>query len=502
MKEKSIIKMLQHEGVQKLHVIVARALSGLNEAAEIYNSRAEIGLGICDMFCLYVFGSVDVLQTLRNRVFAALPDVAMRQQVSRWRCILFGLLAIAGLCSASERSGEDRPLVLYELLNSASHFYPSLKTARFEARAADEDAKAVSLQRWPTATVTAESQTGNQRVYPTNVLQVQQTIWDFGRLTARISEAEAAADVSLLNVYLHQQDLFLQIIAGWQSMQTARERIKVAEITIDRLKAYQAQMRRRVEAEASSRIDLELVDARLLQTQVELAAAETTLQVALTRLEQLSGLERLRSRVGSAPAIPNLKETLTFTHVVNVSDWRLVASEGPLVARARAQLRQAQSKLDSKKSETWPQLYVRTYKPLSAIPNSTDTSMTAFVGMSYTPGAGLSTFAEAQALGTRLEGAQLAVESALLEMQQTLQSDREEYINARLRIEVLEKSVIGAELVLASYKRQFEAGKKTWLDLLNAVRELAQNQYGLADAQGSMLGAMYRLQLRMGEQLQ
>ena len=84
-------------------------------------------------------------------------------------------------------------------------------------------------------------------------------------------------------------------------------------------------------------------------------------------------------------------------------------------------------------------------------------------------------------------------------MQQALQSDNEEYVNARLRIAALEKSVEGSDLVLASYKRQFEAGKKTWLDLLNAARELAQNQYSLADAQASMLGAMHRLQLRMGE---
>jgi adhesin transport system outer membrane protein len=406
------------------------------------------------------------------------------------------------LLPASAQTNTASPLTLYEVLDNASYFYPSLRAARFEARAATEDTKAVRLQRWPTATVTTESQTGNLRSYPTSVVQVQQTVWDFGRLSARIAEAEAAADVSLLNVYLQQQDLFLQIISAWQNMQAGRERVKVAESTLDRLKAYQAQMRRRVEAEASPRIDLELVDARLLQTEVELTTAKTSLQVAITRLEQLSGLERLQHRVNNASPIPSLKETLSFTSTVNATDWLYIASEGPLVAKARAQLRQAKNKLEGKKSEAWPQLYVRTYKPLSTIPSSTDTAMTAFVGLSYTPGAGLSTFAEAQALGTRLSGAQLSVESALLEMQQTLQSDREEYINSRLRIAALEKAVQGSELVLASYKRQFEAGKKTWLDLLNAVRELAQNQYSLADAQSTMLGAMARLQLRMGEHLQ
>lgn len=395
-----------------------------------------------------------------------------------------------------------RQLTLYEVLDSASNFYPSLRAARFEARASSEDTTAVRLQRWPTVTVTSETNTGNARSYPTQAVQVQQTLWDFGRLSARIAEAEAAADISLLNVYLQQQDLFLQIIAAWQNMQAGRARVQVAENTLERLYAYQAQMRRRVEAEASARIDLELIDARLLQTEVELTSARTALQVAVTRLEQLSGLEQLKHRVYTAASMPGLGDTLEFTRVVKNTDWLVVAMEGPLVAKARAQLRQTQQRFNSKKSEAWPQVYARAYKPMNTIPSSHDTSPTAFIGLSYTPGAGLSTLAEARAMGTRISGAQMSVESALLEMQQTLQSDNEEYVNARLRIAALEKSVESSDLVLTSYKRQFEAGKKTWLDLLNAVRELAQNQYGLADAQATMLGAMHRLQLRMGEQPQ
>lgn len=315
--------------------------------------------------------------------------------------------------SASAQTYSTSPLTLYELLDSASHFYPSLRAARLEARAATEDTDAMRLQRWPTVTVTTESQTGNLRSYPTSAFQVQQTLWDFGRLSARIAEAEASADVSLINAYLQQQDLFLQIIAAWQNMQASRERLKVAESTLERLRSYQVQMRRRVDAEASPRIDLELVDARLRQTEVEFTAAKTSLQIAITRLEQLSGFEHLQTRIHSASPMPNLEETLAFTHTVNTADWLYIASEGPLVAKARAQLRQAKNKLEGKKSETWPQVYVRTYKPLTTIPSSNDTSTTAFLGMSYTPGAGLSTFAEAQALATRLSGAQLGIDSAL-----------------------------------------------------------------------------------------
>ena len=67
------------------------------------------------------------------------------------------------------------------------------------------------------------------------------------------------------------------------------------------------------------------------------------------------------------------------------------------------------------------------------------------------------------------------------------------------QISALEKSVYGADLVLESYQRQFEASRKTWQDLLNAVRELAQNQYALADANARLMGARHRLEIRMGQ---
>jgi adhesin transport system outer membrane protein len=63
----------------------------------------------------------------------------------------------------------------------------------------------------------------------------------------------------------------------------------------------------------------------------------------------------------------------------------------------------------------------------------------------------------------------------------------------------LDKSVQGSRAVLESYGRQFTAGRKTWQDLMNAVRELAQNQYNLVDAHATMVSAMYRLQIRTGQ---
>ena len=125
--------------------------------------------------------------------------------------------------------------------------------------------------------------------------------------------------------------------------------------------------------------------------------------------------------------------------------------------------------------------------------------MTTYVGISYTPGAGFSNIIEAQALGTRIASQDQLVEVAQREVQETLRIDREEFGNARLRIEALEKAALGSGLVLESYQRQFHAGRKTVQDLFSAVRDLAQDEYALADARSSLVGAMHRLEIRMGK---
>jgi adhesin transport system outer membrane protein len=394
-----------------------------------------------------------------------------------------------------------QPLTLGYLLEAASATYPSMLAARLEAKASTEDVEATERIKWPTVSATVESYTGNLRSYPSRAMQVDQTVWDAGRNDARISESKALANISLLKVNLQQHDLFLQIVAAWQNMIASKERLNVAQQTQKRLEAYQAQMRRRVEAQASPRIDLELADSRLLQTEVELATAQTSLQVAVMRLEQLSGEGFLSSRVPQALYPKKLADTQAFAGQLRDVDWLSVAREHPSVARARIEVSQLRSRLDAKQAEAYPQLFVRVYKPIGTTPTSMDTSTTAFVGLRYSPGAGFSNFVEAQAIGTRIASSEQSVETVIRETQQTLQNDREEFVNARLRIAALEKSVTSSAVVLESYQRQFQAGRKQWQDLLNQVRELAQNQYALADAQAVMVGAMHRLQVRMGQEL-
>ncbi|HSQ04206.1 MAG TPA: hypothetical protein VLN59_09230, partial [Burkholderiales bacterium] len=52
--------------------------------------------------------------------------------------------------------------------------------------------------------------------------------------------------------------------------------------------------------------------------------------------------------------------------------------------------------------------------------------------------------------------------------------------------------------VYESYTRQYTAGRKTWLDVLNTVRESTQSDVAATDARAQLTGAALRLKLLTG----
>ncbi len=420
-----------------------------------------------------------------------------------------GVLSPAALSDTLPATSARSPIVapatqalsLRELFEGVLATHPGLQASRLQARAALEDVGASERLRWPTLALTTESdRSGNNKALaPTKVFTAEQTLWDFGRVSGKVAESEAGARVAATQSELTQQDLFLQVTNAWQQLISGLEKQRVALKALGLLRGYQTQMQRRVQAQASPQIDLELVDARVLQTEVELTSALTQITQAATRLEQLSGLRDLAVRARSVQPAPTLSQTDAFARLLESTDWAEVARQHTTVHKALQEREVLEQRLATKQAELKPQLYFRVTKPLDTTTTVTSTDPSYFVGLRYTPAAGLAGHVEAQALATRLQGQALNVEAAQRDMLQTLLNDREEFFNARLRIQGLDKSVTGSEVVLESYLRQFQAGRKSWLDLLNTARELAQNEYAQAEARVAMVAAMHRLQLRMGQ---
>ena len=106
---------------------------------------------------------------------------------------------------------------------------------------------------------------------------------------------------------------------------------------------------------------------------------------------------------------------------------------------------------------------------------------------------GLGTLGRSRAAGARLQAAQDDLQATridLIRQVSNLETNRD------LQVQLLEaqaQSVQQAKDLLASYQRQYEAGSKAWLDVLNMQRELSDQQLQQVQAQNDWL--VYSLKL-------
>jgi adhesin transport system outer membrane protein len=96
------------------------------------------------------------------------------------------------------------------------------------------------------------------------------------------------------------------------------------------------------------------------------------------------------------------------------------------------------------------------------------------------------------------EGARLSVDAAQEDVRSSVRSDLESRDAALRLVESLRLNLTIQEETFASYNRLFLAGRRSWLDVLNVVREVTESTRALADAEVQYLVSDYRLQLQTG----
>jgi adhesin transport system outer membrane protein len=106
--------------------------------------------------------------------------------------------------------------------------------------------------------------------------------------------------------------------------------------------------------------------------------------------------------------------------------------------------------------------------------------------------------ARAGADAQRLVGFQLATEAIAQDLTEQIRVEWESLRRDIDRQGVQRQAIGSAREVLESYERQFVAGRKSWLDVLNALRDLTQSEIRLTQAQASATAGLYRLRLRSG----
>lgn len=393
------------------------------------------------------------------------------------------------LCLLCIQAGAEQAWTLEQLLGQARAGHPSVRAKQSSLQAARADLEGADWQRYPTPSV--EAGYDNRVNQSTGLFRLQQPLWTGGRITAGIEAALARTDAAEKSVIETQRELGLKVIQAFAEAQRGQARLEVTRRSVSQHEELLALIGRRVQAEASPAVDRDLAQSRLYQTLNELSSAQQALGVAYTQLTQLTGqsVRQVQAReVLQAAALPDTVE----------ASRDAARAVSPTLARLAGEEAAAKADIDVKRAALWPQVALR-YEKSSIALNPQGYEDRLLVVLETQLGAGLSAGAAVAAATARQQAMRDAQEAAGRELNEQVSLAWDEWRNARDRYRNAQLASGSAKEVFESYTRQYTAGRKTWLDVLNAVREASQADIGVADVQAQMVSASLRLQLLVGQ---
>jgi adhesin transport system outer membrane protein len=91
-----------------------------------------------------------------------------------------------------------------------------------------------------------------------------------------------------------------------------------------------------------------------------------------------------------------------------------------------------------------------------------------------------------------------AIEAHDRRLMQSVRSSWAESLALKEQVEPVRNLLVGSKEIVASYLRQFQVGRKTWLDVLNAQREKAQAEYSFCEIEYPLILSNVKLLLLAG----
>ncbi|RFO96298.1 hypothetical protein DIC66_13375 [Rhodoferax lacus] len=385
---------------------------------------------------------------------------------------------------------------LPELIDSILISHPSVRSQRALGESAKEAVQGAEWQFYPTPSIGFE-QVDASRLdpnYPSfgdknvTTLRLQQPLWTGGRLTAGLDRAKAAVVASQATLDSVRQDLALRVVQFYADWLGALLKRQAYEKSLKAHRTLQDQINRRIAGGVSPQSDLTLLLGRAQQTEADLSTAQAQEQSALGRLSQLLG-HSLQAR--------DMAATLSTPQAIAASAQELLEqaqAQNPGVIKLQAQAQIAEAEVTSAKADLKPEVYLRAESQYGSYATpGTPTLNRYFVGFSSRFGAGLSTLSQVSGAEARYQAALADIDSTRLSLGEQIQSDYAQAATGQLRLMALQASLESADNITRAWNRQFVAGRKTWTDVMNAARELAQLEAQIGDAKAAQLLVTWRM---------
>ena len=384
------------------------------------------------------------------------------------------------------------------LLRTAALDHPSIQSRLSEQEAAQAGVDSAKWGYFPSPSITRErtnpipTDPSYQAGGAVSVLGLRQSVWTGGRLS---SSKEKALENLNSRMYGSQEQKeavaaqLLDVYAGW--LRTQRQ-LQSTDTSIQVHKDLYEHVDHRIAGGVASEVDRELTLSRLRQLSVDKARLLAAKNSYFYQLSQLVG-----RGLSEAELIKQADQDAMLCVGERQQMIDAAISRNPTIARLNAEIRAAGADVEIRKASRYPEVYVRAerqYGNYSA--SGLPPENRVFVGLAYQPGAGLSLGSDVQALEVHKTALLQSLESTKLDLQRQYNNDWLDFGSLGERLAATKASLAGTKAVKESYERQYQAGRKSWFDVMNMAREQLQLELQKADIEVTMLTQSRKLLLQ------
>jgi len=400
-----------------------------------------------------------------------------------------GMLALFFAVACFVQAESSQGPALPQLLRKALQEHPDIYKAKNGLKAAQSVADGVRWLKYPK--IVAEAQTsggGNQ-----SVARLEQPIWTGGRTTAREQEATANLQAAAHEVALAEMTVTIETGKAYFNVLRLQERLKNAEANLEEHVNLVAMIERRVAAEVSSAADSVLAQARLQQAQTEKLTTESQLGVALAELGKWVGEPVFKVTASQSALVNNEYEASGF--------YEKIVQLNPQNKLLKAQEDSAEARIGLAKAQMKPSVVFGYQQAWNRQPGTAGNDGRAYLALQYDSGSGLSALSEIEASIARKMAIESERESFLRQLELQVKTLKNEWMSLTRQFQPAQALVVATEEVMQSYLRQYQVGRKNWLDVLNAQRERAQSLQGLVEIKYGIERAAFVLNVLSGENM-
>lgn len=374
------------------------------------------------------------------------------------------------------------PPTLAVLADRALSDNPQVIASRAALAASQADLEAAQWLRYPglsaeALAATRGSNAADRDGFAVNVA-LEQPLWAGGSIDSQIDAARGQRDAGAESLREARLGVLSGIIEAWFGFLRAEERARALEAGLADHRALVASIERRVAQDVSPLADLTLARSRATQLEIELAAVREAGANALLRLKELAG------DAADAPVMPD-EAIFAAVPPEPVAVEEMIAC-APAIGRVKGQMAAAEAEVRGAKGALYPRVLLQ-------LSQNELTGARAAVVVRAQTGNGLSRFSAIDRAEARVDQTMAVLGAVDRELRARLANDFVALRSNRAQAEAGTLASAASADLQASYQRQFVAGRRSWLDVLNAAREVISARISESDARVNAAASATRI---------